>query len=96
MMQKMRKLIVVLLVMSLLWTSVGITGASAAESKGQNDDWTYDSDNYSSTNTYYYYMQKHQNAAYPEREIAVDVTNFRLEEPTFGNVANAPAMEASP
>lgn len=79
MMQKMKKWVVVLLVISLLWSSLGFTQVKAAKTEsGRNDDWTYNEESHADLNTYYYYLQKHKNAAYPEREIAVDVTDFQV------------------
>ena len=91
MMQKMRKWVVVLLVACLLLTSVAPVLAdgsgSGSQNGGKNDkDWTYDSSSYNSKNTYYYYMENHKEAAYPKREIAVDVTNFRVIQPDFAGV----------
>jgi len=85
-MQKMKKWVVLLLVFSLIWTSAGLTQVSAAESGSEDGDWTYDADAYTSTNTYYYYMLKHKDAKRPNREISLNVTNFYLEEPSFGDV----------
>lgn len=79
-MQKMRKWVVVLLVVSLLGSSLGLVRADAAEnSGGQNNkhDWVYNEDNLDAENTYYYYMMKHQAAAHPKQEISVDVTQFK-------------------
>ena len=85
MMQKMKKWIVVLLVACLLWTSVGFVPAvSAADSDSAgNMDWTYNEDSYSSKNTYYYYLEDHKDAARPEQEIPVDVTQFEVIEPDY-------------
>lgn len=83
MMQKMRKWVVVLLVACLLWTSVGFVPANAATSESGNMDWTYNADSYGSTNTYYYYMEQHKNAVYPEQEIAVDLTQFQVKESMY-------------
>ena len=61
MMQKMRKWVVVLLVVSLLGSSLGLVRADAAEGNGgQNSggDWIWSEDNQKGDNTYYYYMQK--------------------------------------
>ncbi len=83
-MQKMRKWIVVLLVACLLWTSVGLVPASAAaENADANQDWTYNEESYSSKNTYYYYMEEHKDAKYPELEFSVDVTQFEVVEPDY-------------
>ena len=76
MMQKMRKLLVMLLVFSLLGSSLGLVHADAPEaSGGQNSDgdWVYDKNNLNGENTYYYYMQKHQAAAHPKQEVVVDI-----------------------
>ncbi len=79
MMQKMKKWVVVLLVISLLWSSMGITQVKAAQTEsGVNDDWTYNEESNGDSNTYYYYLQEHKDAVYPEREIAVDVTDFQV------------------
>lgn len=86
MMQKLRKGLVVLLAVCLLGSSMGLMGANAAEGNGgqsTNGDWTYNEDAEYGGNTYYYYMQKHQNAAHPEQEIAVDVTQFDLVESSY-------------
>lgn len=83
MMQKMRKWIVVLLVASLLGTSVGFVPANAADNAGSNLDWTYNEDNQSKLNTYYYYQQDHKDAARPELEFSVDVTQFQVTESSY-------------
>jgi len=87
-MQKMRKWVVVLLVVSLLGSSLGLVRADAAESSGgQNSggDWIWSEDNQKGDNTYYYYMQKHQSAAHPSREIAVDITNFKFVDSAYSD-----------
>ncbi len=86
MMQKMRKWVVVLLVASLLWTSVGLTEVNGAGSGSQDKDWVYDENSHKNMNTYYYYLEKHQDAAYPEREIKVDVTKFQVIQPDITGV----------
>ena len=83
MMQKMRKWIVVLLVASLLWTSVGFVQVDAADADDGNFDWTYNEDNFSKAKTYYYYMQEHTTAVRPEKEFSVDVTQFQVTESEF-------------
>lgn len=84
MMQTVKKWIVMLLVVSMLGSTVAVLPASAAEGGSTDGDWVYDTDSHASTNTYYYYIQKHQNAGHPEKEVAVDVTQFRVEESQFG------------
>ncbi len=84
MMLKMRKWVVALLVVSLLGTfcPFGVIAAGVGSADG---DWTYNEDSYTSTNTYYYYLQEHKDAAHPDKEIAIDVTQFRLEESDFSD-----------
>jgi len=77
MMQKMRKWVGILLVACLLCSFMGVMQVGAAES-GSDNDWVYDTSNHDNLNTYYYYMQKHQDAAHPEQEIVVDVTDFQV------------------
>lgn len=87
MMQKMRKWIVMLLVFSLLGSSVGLVRADAAPSsggQGANGDWTYNKDDQGNQNTYFYYMEKHQNSDHPDEVIPVDVTQFKLVESEIG------------
>ncbi len=86
MMQKIRRWIVVLLVVSLLLPSAGFVGVEAADSKDQNNDWVYDTDLHKNTDTYFYYMQQHADKDYPTTEIAVDITNFRVDDPMSGGV----------
>lgn len=85
MMQRMKKWVVMLLVISLLSSAVGMVQVNAAEGGSLDGDWTYDTDAQHNTNTYYNYMQKYADAAYPEQEIVVDVTSFKLEEGQFGS-----------
>ena len=84
MMQTVKKWIVMLLVVSMLGSTVAVLPASAAEGGSEDGDWVYDTDSHASTNTYYYYIQKHQNAVHPEKEVAIDVTQFRVEESQYG------------
>ena len=93
MMQKMRKWVVVLLIVSLLGSGMGLVQADAAGGQDTNGDWTYNSDNQNGANTYYYYMEKYQAAEHPEQEIAVDVTNFKVVESEFSNGANTKPYE---
>lgn len=83
MMQKMRKLIVVFLVISLLGSSVGVIPAMAAGSGSLDGDWTYNEDNQSNLGIYENYLKEHENAVYPSQEIAVDVSQFQLVESEF-------------
>lgn len=84
MMQKMKKMVVVLLVLSLLCAPVTMMQANAAETTGSEDnDWTYDKENLNKTNTYYDYLQKHLNAASPNQEITVDIAGFKVTEPEY-------------
>ena len=81
MMQKMRKWIVALLVVSLLGSSLGVVSA-APESSGTQDgsgDWTYNADTEYGKDTYYYYMEEHPNATHPKHELKVDVSAFQFE-----------------
>ena len=81
MMQKMKKMVVVLLVLSFLCAPVSMMQAEATQATGsENNDWTYDKENLNKTNTYYDYLQKYVNAASPNQEIAVDITGFQLTE----------------
>ena len=80
MMQKMKKWVVVLLVISILCAPVAMVSADAAQTGSQDGDWTYDKENLNKTNTYFNYLQNYKNAASPEQEIAVDVTNFQVIE----------------
>ena len=84
MMQTVKKWIVALLVISILASFMGVVPVSAAESGSDDGDWVYDTDSHASTNTYYYYVQKYQNAGHPDKEVAIDVTQFRLEESEYG------------
>lgn len=83
MMQKMRKWLVVLLTVSLLCSSMGFMQVGAEETTGSNMDWTYDEDAYKDQSTYYYYREEHKNAPHPEKEIPVDLTNFKVVEPSY-------------
>ena len=78
MMQKRKKLVVVLLVLSLLCAPVTMMQANAAETTGsKNNDWTYDKDNLNKTNTYFDYLQKHLNAASPNQEVVASWALFQ-------------------
>ena len=82
MMQKMKRLVVMLLVFSLLCAPATMIRAKAADTTGSNDnDWTYDKENLNKTNTYYDYLQKHLNAASPDQEIPVDISAFQVVDP---------------
>ncbi len=83
MMQKMKKWVIIMLVVSLLWTSVGLVQVDAAEGESVNNDWTYDPEAHKNVNTYYYYMEGHADAASPDKEFAVDLTSFQVTEPTY-------------
>lgn len=80
--QKMRKLVAVLLVVSLFGSAVGLMRADAADT-ASDDDWTYNPDAKYDTNTYYYYMEAHKDAAYPEQEVSVNIKDFTLIEPDY-------------
>ena len=84
MMQKRRKLIAVLLVVCLLWSSVGVVDVKADSSKDELQDWTYDPNTKSDLDSYYYYIQKHQNAAHPDFQDDIKVTKFQLKEALIG------------
>ena len=81
MMQKMKKWVAVLLAVCLLCAPVAMVEVDAAESESGNKDWTYDAEAHKKTNTYYDYIQNHLNAACPDQEIVVDITNFQVVEP---------------
>lgn len=83
MMQKMKKWVIIMLAVSLLWTSVGLVQVDAAEGESVNNDWTYDPEAHKTVNTYYYYMEGHAGVASPDQEFSVDLTNFRVTEPTY-------------
>ena len=96
MMQKMRKWVVVLLVVSLFGSSLGVVRADAADSSGgQNTDgdWVYNTDGQKDDNTYYYYLQKHQNTARPNREIVVDLAAHKVVASEFGDATNTKLLE---
>ena len=91
MMQKMRKWVVVLLVVSLFGSSLGLVRADVADSSGgQNSDgdWVYNTDGQSGDNTYYYYMLEHQAAAHPSREIAVDLSGLKVTASEYGDASD--------
>lgn len=88
-MQKMRRWIVVLLVVSLLGSSVGMVPAFAAGTGSQDGDWTYDADAQGETYTYYYYSQDHKDALSPKQEVPVDVTQFQITESAFAEAPSA-------
>ncbi len=91
-MQKMRKWIVVVLVISLLGTSVGLVPANAAEDGSGAMDWTHNEEIYGNTNTYYYYLESHKDATYPNHEIAVDVTQFTVVDPDYLDAPSGTAL----
>lgn len=96
MMQKMRKCVVVLLIISLFASSVGLVYADTPTTGGgQNSegDWIYNKDNLNGENTYYYYLEKHQNAAYPKQEIAVDITDKEVVASDFGDSTATDILE---
>ena len=83
-MQKMKKWVAVLLVLTLVCAPMTMVKANAAETTGsKNNDWTYDKDNLNNTNTYFDYLQKHSNAVSPNQEIAVDISNFQVVDPEY-------------
>ena len=82
MMQKMRKVIVALLLVSLLGSTFGLVHADAPESNGAQSgdgDWIYNADTVYGEDTYYYYMQEYANAAFPKHEIKVDLNTKNFE-----------------
>lgn len=92
MMQKMRKWVIVLLVISMLCAPVAMVKVDAAQTGSQDGDWTYDKENLNKTNTYYDYLQAHLNAASPEQEIAVDITDFQVIESEIAKEPSGTAL----
>ena len=96
MMQKMKKMVVLLMVISLLCGPATMLQANATESTttGSNDnDWTYNKDDLNKTNTYFDYLQKHTNAAKPDQTITVDFDNMVVEEPDAANPSGTALYE---
>ena len=88
MLQKMRKCVVVLLIISLFASSVGLAYADTPSTNGgQNSDgdWVYNKDNLNGENSYYYYKEKHQNAAHPKQEISVDIAEHTVVASAYGD-----------
>lgn len=73
----------------LLCTSVGRVTATETDGVEQSKDWVYNQETQSGTKSYYYYIQQYPSAAYPETEIAIDVTSFRVVEALAGTGASA-------
>ncbi len=92
MMQKMRRWVVVLLVASLMCSTMGMMSVGAVDGQNPDGDWTYDSNAHKGANTYYHYMQKHLDAAKPDGEIALDVTDFKVVEPESRNEPSGTAL----
>lgn len=96
MLQKMRKCVVVLLVIALFASSLGMAFAdTSASSGGQNSegDWVYNKENLNGENTYYYYKEKHQNAAYPKQEISVDIAEYTVVATELDDAAETKILE---
>jgi len=96
MMQKMRKCVVVLLIISLFASSIGMVYADTSTTGGgQNSegDWVYNKDNLNGENTYYYYMEKHQNAAHPKQEISVDIADLTVVPSEYGDSSGTKIIE---
>ena len=96
MMQKMRKCVVVLLVISLFASSVGLVYADTPTSGGSQNsdgDWIYNKDNLNGENTYYYYMEKHQGAAHPKQEISVNIADLTVVPSEYGDSSDTKIIE---
>ena len=96
MMQKMRKCVVVLLIISLFASSIGLVYADTSTTGGgQNSegDWVYNKDNLNGENTYYYYMEKHQNAAHPKQEVSVNIAEHTVVPSEYGDSSDTKIIE---
>ena len=81
MMQKMKRMVVMLMVISLLCGPAAMLQATAEETTGsQIGDQTQTNDLTQGT-TYFEYLQGHADAAKPEQPIVVDITSAQIEEP---------------
>lgn len=86
--QKMRKCVAVLLIISLFASSIGLVSADTpATNGGQNSegDWIYNKDNLNGENTYYYYLERHQDAARPKQEISVNIAEHTVVASDYGD-----------
>lgn len=87
MMLKMKKWVAAVMVVALLGSVVGaIPVAAAPAGTGSLDgDWTYDKDAFGQQNTYYYYIEGHneKGTPSPNLEIKVDMPNFQLVESEY-------------
>ena len=96
--QKMRKCVVVLLIISLFASSLGLVYADTPEtSGGQNSegDWVYNKDNLNGENAYYYYLEKHQNAAHPKQEVSVNIADHTVVASSYGDASGTKIIEDS-
>ena len=96
MLQKMRKCVVVLLVISLFASSIGLVYADTSETTGgQNSegDWIYNKDNLNGENAYYYYMEKHKDAAHPKQEVSVNIAEHTVIASAYGDSSGTKIIE---
>ena len=82
MMKKMKKLVVMLLVLSFLCAPVGMVPVDATQTTDSKyeDLGAVDSGNLKNENTYYNYLQKHADAKSPNHEIPVDIDTMTVED----------------
>ncbi len=87
MMLKMKKWIAAVMVIALLASVIGALPVAAAPAgTGSLDgDWTYDEDAFGQQNTYYNYIEGHneKGTPSPDKEIVVDMPNFKIEESEY-------------
>ena len=96
MLQKMRKCVVVLLIISLFASSAGLVYADTpTTSGGQNGegDWVYNKDNLNGENTYYYYKEKYKDAAHPKQEIPVNIAEHTVVASAYGDSSGTKIIE---
>ncbi len=85
MMQKTKRWMALFLVMALFLTSAVPALAEDSDTASGNEDWVYQETEDGIIN-YSKYIQQYKDAARPETEVSIDVTQFRIEQPANGTI----------
>lgn len=96
MLQKMRKCVAMLLIISLFASSAGLVYADTpTTSGGQNSegDWVYNKENLNGEHTYYYYKEKYKDAAHPKQEISVNIAEHTVIASEYGDSSGTKIIE---
>ena len=83
--QKMKRWLAVLLTMTLIFSSAVPAFAEGSEDATSNGDWIYQ-DTEDGLINYSKYIQQYKDAALPEGEVSIDVTQFAIVQPENGTI----------